>query len=124
MPAPLPPDLSRLGDQLTAATERAVRRRRRRAALLGRLGTVAAACALALAVLAPTVLGPSERGGQLLRLASAAPGYLPGACESPRQGTFSQRRPCAVPGNTALAALLQPPYASRGERAGPLRQTR
>jgi hypothetical protein len=57
----LPPDLSRLGDQLTAAAARSVRARRRRA-LAARWTATAVAGALAFAALTPARLGTAEGG--------------------------------------------------------------
>jgi hypothetical protein len=55
---PLPPDLSRLGDELTAAAGRARDERRRRRRLLARICASALAGILAIAVLAPAALSP------------------------------------------------------------------
>jgi hypothetical protein len=57
----LPPDLSRLGDELTGAVARSVEARRRRRALLARGSATAVAGILAVAVLAPAALGPAAR---------------------------------------------------------------
>jgi hypothetical protein len=57
----LPPDLTRLGDELTGAVARAVEARRRRRALLTRGAATAVAGVLAIAVLAPAALGPAAR---------------------------------------------------------------
>ena len=58
---PLPSDLSRLGDELTAATARALDERRRRRRLLARIGASALSGLLAIAVLAPAALSPGLR---------------------------------------------------------------
>jgi hypothetical protein len=55
---PLPPDLSRLGDELTAAAGRALDERRRRRRLRARICVSALSGILAIAVLAPTALSP------------------------------------------------------------------
>jgi DMSO/TMAO reductase YedYZ molybdopterin-dependent catalytic subunit len=55
---PLPEDLSRLGDELTAAAGRTLDERRRRRRLLARGGASALAGVLAIAVLAPAALSP------------------------------------------------------------------
>jgi hypothetical protein len=55
---PLPPDLSRLGDELTAAAGRALDERRRRRRLLARICASALSGILAIAVLAPSALSP------------------------------------------------------------------
>src|SRR4051812_26323160 len=94
----LPPDLARLGDQISGATERA-RARRRRRARMARLGLTAAAAALAVAVFAPAGLQPSD-GTRTLALASVSVAYRPIACDQPRGGTFAAARPCATPGAT------------------------
>jgi hypothetical protein len=62
MASPLPPDLARLGDQLTGAAERHLagsRRRRKRRRQLATTGLVAA---LAFVVLTPGAIDPSVRG--------------------------------------------------------------
>jgi hypothetical protein len=55
---PLPEDLSRLGDELTAAAGRTLEERRRRRRLLARGSASALSGILAIAVLAPAALGP------------------------------------------------------------------
>jgi hypothetical protein len=55
---PLPPDLSQLGDELTAAAGRALAERRRRRRLRARICASALSGVLAIAVLAPNALGP------------------------------------------------------------------
>jgi hypothetical protein len=55
---PLPPDLSRLGDELTAAAGRALDERHRRRRLLARICASASAAVLAIAVLTPAALSP------------------------------------------------------------------
>jgi hypothetical protein len=55
---PLPPDLSRLGDELTAAAGRALAERRRRRRLRARICASALSGVLAIAVLAPAALSP------------------------------------------------------------------
>ena len=95
---PLPPDLARLGDHLTAATARAGERERRRK-LLTRLGITGAAAALALGVFSPGVLHPSD-GARTLAIAAAGATFKPTACDQPRGATFAAARPCATPGTT------------------------
>jgi hypothetical protein len=58
---PLPPDLSRLGDELTAAAGRALDARRRRQRLLARTCASLLAGILAIAVLAPAALSPGSQ---------------------------------------------------------------
>jgi hypothetical protein len=95
---PLPPDLARLGDQLAVATARAGARARRNARL-ARMGVTGATVALALAVLAPGALHPSD-GTRTLAIAAAGTAYRPVACDQPRGATFAAARPCAAPGAT------------------------
>jgi hypothetical protein len=102
MSAPLPPDLSRLGDALARATDRQARARRRRSELTARIAATGAAAALAFAVLHPGALGTAERS-DLLQLASADAGYVPVACDQPRGATFAAVRPCGSPGTTDVA---------------------
>ena len=73
--SPLPPDLSQLGDELTAAAGRALAERRRRRRLLARICASAVSGILAIAVLAPAGLSPGlqmasplaeEAGGTVL----------------------------------------------------------
>jgi hypothetical protein len=58
---PLPPDLSRLGDELTAAAGRALDERRRRRRLLARAAACSLAAILTLVLLAPASLSPDSR---------------------------------------------------------------
>src|SRR5918997_333006 len=100
MSSQLPPDLSKLGDQLAHATQRAATARRRRADLRTRLAATAAAAAVALAVLFPGVLGSADRDNRLLQFAASGASYVPTACDQPRGATFAATRPCAAPGET------------------------
>ena len=95
---PLPPDLARLGDQLSTATARA-RARARRNARMARLGVTGAVAAMAVAVFAPGALHPGDSARQLA-IASASVIYRPAACDQPRGATFAAARPCAAPGTT------------------------
>jgi hypothetical protein len=63
---PIPPDLSRLGDELQAAAARAAAERRNRRRRLGRALTSAAAGLLTVVVLAPAALGPESGATSLL----------------------------------------------------------
>ena len=56
----LPPDLSRLGDDLTRAAARSLAARRHRRAFIARLAATVAAGVLAVAVLSPAALGPAQ----------------------------------------------------------------
>jgi hypothetical protein len=62
----MPPDLSRLGDELTAAAARAVAERRRRRRRLARALTSAAAGLLSVVALAPAALSPDGQRAPLL----------------------------------------------------------
>ena len=95
---PLPPDLSRLGEQLASATARDSVRRRRNARM-ARLGLTGGAAALAMAVFAPGVLHRAD-GARSVAFASASVIYRPIACDQPRGATFAAARPCATPGTT------------------------
>jgi hypothetical protein len=55
----LPPDLSKIGDEIHAAAQRSLRRRRARRELLTRAATVGGIGALVFAALTPGRLGPS-----------------------------------------------------------------
>jgi hypothetical protein len=95
----LPPDLARLGDELTAAAERQVAARsraarRRRFAVAGVVG------ALAFAALTPSGLSPADRvAGTLTAEVGAAD------CEQPRSEKFMS--PCE------RVMVLHRPYAIR-----------
>jgi hypothetical protein len=58
---PLPPDLSRLGDELTAAAARALDERHRQRRLVARICASALAAVLAIAFLTPAALSPGLR---------------------------------------------------------------
>ena len=116
----LPPDLARIGDELAAATVRALDRRRRRQELLRRAAVTAAAAALALAALAPSALGPAVRAPddleQLMTSSSAAQASVPVACDHPR-GTRFGMPACgtAAPGDGGPPATApHRPYPWRG----------
>src|SRR3954452_20133821 len=98
----LPPDLSRLGDEIDRATARRFRERRRRAERRRRLAVTLAATTVALAVFGPGVLSPATRSLDTA-LASSQVGYQPIACDQPRGATFAAVRPCATPGATNLS---------------------
>ncbi|HYM58356.1 MAG TPA: hypothetical protein VES79_10390 [Solirubrobacteraceae bacterium] len=111
MPDPLPPDLSRLGDEIVAAAERLVRARRRRVALLER-GAVAAAAALILAAGVPGALAPAVRTGEPQSLASiastGAEDDLRPGCDHLRSATFAYPRPCRRAGEARSPSVLRP----------------
>jgi hypothetical protein len=98
----LPPELSRLGDQILAATEDKLRARKRRNELLSRLATAGVAGALLFAVLTPGPLGSADGEGDLLRLASAPATAMPSVCDQPRRATFVSSGPC---GGSSLTVL-------------------
>jgi hypothetical protein len=111
MTEPLPPELSRLGDAIARATEARVVARRRRNAVLARMGATGIAASLALAALAPGVLQPGD-GAPSPLLASSRVVYQPMACDRPRGATFAAARPCASPGSTDVTLdLLARRYA-------------
>lgn len=118
----LPPELSRLGDEICAAAERTVTARRRRVEVLARLAASGVAGVIAFAVLTPTALGPADRTTQLLQFAAlrSAPAalYAPTACDRPRGATFSQPHPCAAPGSTSTAVVFKRRQAWLRPRAG------
>ena len=95
----LPPDLSRLGDEIDRATARRFRERKRRAERRRRIAVTLTAAALALLALGPGVLQPATRSVETV-LASSATGYQPMSCDQPRGATFAAVRPCASPGAT------------------------
>ena len=108
----LPPDLSRLGDEIDRATARRFRERKRRAERRRRLAVTAAAAVLALVVFGPGALQPAVQRSGDTAFASARTGYQPTACDQPRGATFAAARPCASPGATDVAPdLLARRYA-------------
>jgi hypothetical protein len=109
----LPPDLSRLGDEIDRATARRFRERKRRAERRRRVAVTAAAAVLAVVVLGPGALQPGiHRSGSETAFASTRTGYQPTACDQPRGATFAAVRPCASPGATDVAPdLLARRYA-------------
>jgi hypothetical protein len=75
----LPPDLSRIGDELAAAAARSLRARRRRV-LAGRWAATAVAGALAFAALTPARLGTAQGG----RLRTTVLASAPAGCDQLR----------------------------------------
>jgi hypothetical protein len=107
----LPPDLSRLGDEIDRATARRFRERKRRAERRRRLGVTLAAAAVALAAVAPGALQPATQTSDTA-FASARGPYQPTSCDQPRGATFAAVRPCASPGATNVTPdLLARRYA-------------
>jgi membrane associated rhomboid family serine protease len=96
---PLPPDLSRLGDELTAAAVRALDERRRRRRMLARCCACAIAGLLTLAFLAPAALSPGRSGailateGVLIRLPERPPVLLARAPADTLLVRLPDRRP-------------------------------
>ncbi len=84
--AHLPPDLSRLGDDLQAAAERSLTARRRRADRARRPG-VAMVAALIFAARTPAALEPAERLPGLVT-AGAAETFPPPPCDRPSGASF------------------------------------
>ena len=72
----LPPDLARLGDQITAAAERSLQERRRRGVLGARLAATAVAAVAVLAVLAPGGLRSAQRALDPSRVDRASDGSI------------------------------------------------
>lgn len=105
----LPPELSRLGDEICAAAERNLTARRRRFELAARLAASGLAGTIAFAILTPTPLGHADRTAQLLQFAAlrSAPAafYAPTACDRPHGATFRQPRPCEAPGSTSAVVV-------------------
>ncbi len=93
MAGELPPDLSRIGDEIVAAAHRTIGARRRRAMLAAR-GAVCVAAALLVAAGVPAMVGPAERTTERLLMASSGEGERRPGCDRPRTATFAYRRPC------------------------------
>ena len=104
----LPPDLSRLGDELARATRRqAAAERARRRERRTRLAATGVAAALAAGIVLPAALDRAREGtgAEPFRATSARVTYVPNACDQPRGATFAAARPCAAPGATDVVAL-------------------
>src|SRR4051812_45730361 len=88
----LPPDLRRVGDELTSAAARSLDARRHRRALIGRAAATAAAGVLALAVLSPAALGPAQTRPQPLAQVGGAPTFVEdgvsSSCDQARGSRF------------------------------------
>jgi hypothetical protein len=101
----LPPDLSRLGDELAAAAARSIAARRHRRSVLGRGMATTIAAILTVAVLSPAALGPGQRmpliGGDHSALASLS---VDRGCDQPR----GQRFGLPACGHTASAPERAP----------------
>jgi hypothetical protein len=91
----MPPELSRLGDQLSSAAERTRERRRRRAERRRRLAAVGLAGALLFAAMTPAALEPASRYDQAASLRG---------CDPPRSDKFPHTG-CGAP------MVLHRPYA-------------
>ena len=101
---PLPPDLSRLGDEIVRATERRTRLERRRAERRGRIATAGVGLVLAVGLLA--LQGGERPAGTAQLAASTTTVYRPVACDQPRGATFAAVRPCASPGATDVQPVV------------------
>ncbi len=99
MPEQLPPDLSRLGDELVLAMRRRADRRRQ-------AFTTGVAAMLAVAVLASAELRGAAAPPPSPSDAVAVTVYRPVACDQPRGATFAAVRPCASPGATDVEPVL------------------
>jgi hypothetical protein len=75
----LPPDLARVGDELTGAARRATARRERRR----RIAVVAAIGAASFVAFTPAALGPAQRE------LTFAEDFAPMACDQPRGAPFA-----------------------------------
>lgn len=94
MAGELPPDLSRIGDEIVAAAHRTIGARRRRVMLALR-AAVCVAAALLVAAGVPSMVGPAERTTErLLLVSSGGEGERRPGCDRPRTATFAYRRPC------------------------------
>jgi hypothetical protein len=98
--AHLPPDLSRLGDDLQAAAERSLDARRRRADRARRPG-VAMVAALIFAALTPAALGPADRFPALV-VVDAAETFPPPPCDRPSGASFRPACLTAGPSNDRI----------------------
>jgi hypothetical protein len=100
----LPPDLQRLGDELTGAAARAAAADRLRREGRRRLALTATIGALVFATLTPGALGPAHRDVHLSALPAAE--VAPPGCDQPRGARFSL--PACPAGR-----VLHRPYAWR-----------
>ena len=93
----LPPDLSRIGDELVAAAARSLRARRRRV-LAWRLAATALAAALTFAMVGPGRLGTpgAERGAAPILASTAGSTVSSAGCDQPRGARFGLPRACTV----------------------------
>jgi hypothetical protein len=98
----LPPDLSRLGDELTTAAATRLQTRARRAERRWRLATRGIAGALVFAALTPSALAPSVRAP----FGSLASVQTPPGCDQPRGARFAMT-------GCSEAMVLYRPYAVR-----------
>ena len=116
MPEPLPPELSRLGDEICAAAERRVDARRRRWELTSRLATTGVLGALVFAVLTPSALSPADHSEWAVQVAAlqaaTAEIYAARTCDYPRRGTVKYPQSCVAPA-TGTPFAPRRPYAWR-----------
>jgi hypothetical protein len=105
----LPPDLARLGDELTRAAARSLAARRHRRELLARGAATVVAGVLAIAALSPGALGPAQLAPR--PVASVPPALVAGdvasGCDQGRGSRFGlpacgHTAPQATPARTIL----------------------
>jgi hypothetical protein len=84
----LPPDLSRLGDELAAAAARSIAARRHRRSVLGRGMASTVAAILTVAILSPAALGPGQRGPLIGGHSALASLAVDRGCDQPRGERF------------------------------------
>jgi hypothetical protein len=109
----LPPDLRRLGDELTSAAARTAAAARLRRQGRRRLAIAAALGALAFATLTPAALGPASHDVRLPVLPAQT--FGPRGCEHPRGARFTLPacESAMVFYRAYAAAALHRPYAWR-----------
>ena len=105
----LPPDLQRLGDELTGAAARTAAAARLRRDERRRLAITATLCALLFATLTPAALGPAHRDVRLAGALQAWEFARPG-CDHPRGQGFMLP---ACEAATGLPMQRHRPYAWR-----------
>jgi hypothetical protein len=110
----LPPDLSRIGDELTGAAARSLAARRHRRALVGRAAATAVAGVLALAILSPAALGPAQTRPQPLAQAGGVATFVDdGVTSSCDQGRGSRFGLPACGRTASSRAVPQPTILPR-----------
>jgi hypothetical protein len=91
----LPPDLSRVGDELVAAAARSLRAQRRRTFAIRSAGTILVA-ALVFAALTPARLGPAQTADPSASVLASMAGSTVSSsgCDQPRGARFGLPRAC------------------------------